>query len=179
MVLSLLTIFLFCFPFISSGSPVDSWPAIPYAPYKVLDDCFSYDYFVESALVTYSISYLGNDVAIHSDISTDDRNPISASSLFKLVYSGEASAVDFKRILMMIKYSGQGPRKKIHDDRTQLRKNLYKVTSVSSLMTASTALANQGLFELTRRPSLTRAVSSSFAETTKELCRNLLIYDQN
>jgi len=138
MVLSLLTIFLFCFPFISSGSPVDSWPAIPYAPYKVLDDCFSYDYFVESALVTYSISYLGNDVAIHSDISTDDRNPISASSLFKLVYSGEASAVDFKRSLMMIKYSGQGPRKKIHDDRTQLRKNLYEYAKARSFNLART-----------------------------------------
>ena len=36
-------------------------------------------------------------------------------------------------------------------------------------MTASTALANEGLFELTRRPSLTRAISLSFAETTEEL----------
>ena len=35
-------------------------------------------------------------------------------------------------------------------------------------MTSSTALANEGLFELTRRPSLTRAVSLSFAETTEE-----------
>ena len=33
---------------------------------------------------------------------------------------------------------------------------------------SSPALANEGLFELTRRPSLTRAVSSSFAETTEE-----------
>ena len=50
--------------------------------------------------------------------------------------------------------------------------NLNEVSSVSLLMTASTALANQGLFELTRRPSLTRAVSLSFAETTEELGRS-------
>ena len=49
-----------------------------------------------------------------------------------------------------------------------LRENLNQVSSVSLLMTASTALANEGLFELTRRPSLTRAVSLSFAETTEE-----------
>ena len=48
-----------------------------------------------------------------------------------------------------------------------LRENLNQVSSVSLLMTSSTALANKGLFELTRRPSLTRAVSS-FAETTEE-----------
>ena len=35
-------------------------------------------------------------------------------------------------------------------------------------MTASTALANEGLFELTRQPLLTRAASLSFAETTEE-----------
>ena len=46
--------------------------------------------------------------------------------------------------------------------------DLIQVSSVSLLMTASTALANEGLFELTRRPSLTRAVSLSFAETTEE-----------
>ena len=46
--------------------------------------------------------------------------------------------------------------------------NLYQVSSVSLLMTSSTALANEGLFELTLRPSLTRAVSWSFAETTEE-----------
>ena len=48
------------------------------------------------------------------------------------------------------------------------KENLSQVSSVSLLMTSSTALANEGLFELTRRPSLTRAVSSSFAETTEE-----------
>ena len=48
-----------------------------------------------------------------------------------------------------------------------LRNNFSQVSSVSLLMTASTALANEGLFELTRRPSLTRAVSSSFAEGTR------------
>ena len=49
-----------------------------------------------------------------------------------------------------------------------LKNDLNRVSSVSLLMTSSTALANEGLFELTRRPSLTRAVSSSFAETTEE-----------
>ena len=49
-----------------------------------------------------------------------------------------------------------------------LKNDLNRVSSVSLLMTVSTALANKGLFELTRRPSLTRAVSSSFAETTEE-----------
>ena len=34
---------------------------------------------------------------------------------------------------------------------------------------SSPALANEGLFELTRRPSLTRAVSSAYAETTENL----------
>ena len=46
--------------------------------------------------------------------------------------------------------------------------NLNQVSSVSLLMTSSTALANKGLFELTRRPLLTWAVLS-FAETTEEL----------
>ena len=36
------------------------------------------------------------------------------------------------------------------------------------MTTSMMALANEGLFELTRRPSLTRAVSLSFAETTEE-----------
>ena len=41
----------------------------------------------------------------------------------------------------------------------QLLKNkLNQVSSVSLLMTSSTALANEGLFELTRHPSLTWAV---------------------
>ena len=48
------------------------------------------------------------------------------------------------------------------------KENLNQVSSVSLLMTSSTALANEGLFELTRRPSLTRAVSLSLAETAKE-----------
>ena len=48
------------------------------------------------------------------------------------------------------------------------KENLNQVSSVSLLMTSSTALANEGLFELTRRPSLTWAVSLSFAETTEE-----------
>ena len=52
--------------------------------------------------------------------------------------------------------------------RQLLTNDLNQVSSVSLLMTSSTALANEGLFELTRRPSLTRAVSSSFAETTEE-----------
>ena len=47
-----------------------------------------------------------------------------------------------------------------------LTNDLNQVSSVSLLMTASMALANEGLFELTRRPSLTRAVLLSFAETT-------------
>ena len=48
------------------------------------------------------------------------------------------------------------------------QENLNQVSSVSLLMASSPALANEGLFELTRRPSLTRAVSLSFAETTEE-----------
>ena len=43
--------------------------------------------------------------------------------------------------------------------------DLNQVSSVSVLMTSSTALGNEGLFELSRRPSLTRVVSSS---TNKE-----------
>ena len=39
--------------------------------------------------------------------------------------------------------------------------DLNRISSVSLLMTASTALANEGLFELTLRPSLTLAVSLS------------------
>ena len=45
---------------------------------------------------------------------------------------------------------------------------LNQVLSVSLLMSALTALTNEGLFELTRRPLLTWAVLSSFAETTEE-----------
>ena len=48
------------------------------------------------------------------------------------------------------------------------KENTNQVLSVSLLMTSSTALANEGLFELTWCPSLTWAVSSSFAETTEE-----------
>ena len=51
--------------------------------------------------------------------------------------------------------------------RQLLMNDLNQVSSVSLLMTSSTALANEGLFELTRRPSLTRAVSLSLAETTE------------
>ena len=49
-----------------------------------------------------------------------------------------------------------------------LTNNLNQVSSVSLLMTSSTALANEGLFELTWHPLLTRAVLLSFAETTEE-----------
>ena len=52
--------------------------------------------------------------------------------------------------------------------RQLLMNDWNQVSSVSLLMTSSTALANKGLFELTRRPSLTRAVSLSFAQTTEE-----------
>ena len=52
--------------------------------------------------------------------------------------------------------------------RQLLTNDLNQVSSVSWLMTSWTALANKGLCELTRRPPLTRAVSLSFAETTKE-----------
>ena len=41
-------------------------------------------------------------------------------------------------------------------------------SSVSLLMTASTALANKGLFELTRHPSLTGVILLSFAKKTGE-----------
>ena len=65
-----------------------------------------------------------------------------------------------------------------------LRENLNQVSSVSLLMTSTPALANEGLFELTQRHSLTQAVSLSFMEITKEpgcsqvkrldLCLNLV-----
>ena len=52
--------------------------------------------------------------------------------------------------------------------RRQLSTNdLNQVSFVSLLMTSLTVFTNEGLFELTRRPSLTQAVSLSFAETTK------------
>ena len=46
--------------------------------------------------------------------------------------------------------------------------DLNQVSPVSLLMTSLTAQANEELFELTGHPSLTRAVSLSFAETTEE-----------
>ena len=51
--------------------------------------------------------------------------------------------------------------------RQLLMNDLNQVSSISLLMTASTALANKGLFELTRRPSLAR-VSLSFEEINEE-----------
>ena len=57
---------------------------------------------------------------------------------------------------------------KFESELASFEENLNQVSSVSLLMTSSPALANEGLFELTRRPSLTRAVSLSFAETTEE-----------
>ena len=57
---------------------------------------------------------------------------------------------------------------KFESELASFKENLNQVSSVSLLMTSSPALANEGLFELTRRPSLTRAVSLSFAETTEE-----------
>ena len=54
---------------------------------------------------------------------------------------------------------------KFKSDLTSLMENLNQVTAVSLLMTSSTALANEGLFELTGRPLLTQAVSS-FAENS-------------
>ena len=49
-----------------------------------------------------------------------------------------------------------------------LTTDLNQVLSVSLLMTSSTALTNQGLYELTPLPLLTWAVLLSFAETTDE-----------
>ena len=49
-----------------------------------------------------------------------------------------------------------------------LTNDLNQVSTVSVLMTASAALANEGFYELTRRFSLTGAVSLSFAEITEE-----------
>ena len=45
--------------------------------------------------------------------------------------------------------------------------DLNQVSSVSVLMTSSTAPANEGLFVLTLSPLLTQALLLSFAETTK------------
>ena len=57
---------------------------------------------------------------------------------------------------------------KFKSELASFQENSNQVSSVSLLMTSSTALANKGLFELTQHPLLTRAVSSSFAETTEE-----------
>ena len=57
---------------------------------------------------------------------------------------------------------------KFQSESPTFKNDLNQVSSKSFLMTSSTALANKGLFELTRRPSLKRAVSLSFAETTEE-----------
>ena len=48
-----------------------------------------------------------------------------------------------------------------------LMNDLNQVLSVSLLMTSSMALANEGLFELTLRPSLTWSVLSLLVETTE------------
>ena len=56
---------------------------------------------------------------------------------------------------------------KFESELASFQENLNQVSSVSLLMTSSPALANEGLFELTRRPSLTRAVSLSFAKNIK------------
>ena len=52
-------------------------------------------------------------------------------------------------------------------NRQLLTNDMNQVWSVSLLMTSLTDLANEGLSELTQRPSLTWAVSSSSAETTE------------
>ena len=57
---------------------------------------------------------------------------------------------------------------KFESELASSEENLNQVWSISLLMTALTALANEGLFELTRRPSLTPAILLSFAETTEE-----------
>ena len=57
---------------------------------------------------------------------------------------------------------------KFQSESPTFKENLNQVASISLLITSSTALANKGLFELTRRPSLTPAVSLSFTETTEE-----------
>ena len=57
---------------------------------------------------------------------------------------------------------------KFESELASFQENLNQVSSVSLLTTSLTALANEGLFELTRRPSLTRAFLLSFAETTEE-----------
>ena len=51
--------------------------------------------------------------------------------------------------------------------RQLLTNYLNQVSSVSWLRTSSMALANEGLLELTQRPSLAWAVLLSFAKTTK------------
>ena len=56
----------------------------------------------------------------------------------------------------------------VQSESQSFKEFLNQVSPVSLLMTALTALVNEGLFELTRRPSLTRAASLSFAEPTEE-----------
>ena len=48
------------------------------------------------------------------------------------------------------------------------KENLNQVSSVSLLVTSSTAFANKGLFELTRHPSMTRAVEEVMSKETDE-----------
>ena len=57
---------------------------------------------------------------------------------------------------------------KLESELASFKENLNQVSSVSLLMTSSTALANEGLFELTRPPLLTLAVSLSLVKTTEE-----------
>ena len=57
---------------------------------------------------------------------------------------------------------------KFYSESLSFKENLNQVSSASLLMTASGDLSNERFIELTRRPSLTQAVLSSFAETTED-----------
>ena len=56
---------------------------------------------------------------------------------------------------------------KFESELATFKENLNQVSSVSLLMTSSTALVNKGLFELTRSSLLACAVLLFFAETPK------------
>ena len=70
--------------------------------------------------------------------------------------------------LMVIEHTQVRSLSTFKVSRQLLTNDLNQVSSISLLMTSSSALANEGFFELTRRPLMTQAVSLSFAETIEE-----------
>ena len=70
--------------------------------------------------------------------------------------------------LMALKSSAGMVTIRFQSESPSFKENSNQVSSVSLVMTSLTALTNEGFFELIQRPLLSRAVSSSLAETTAE-----------